>query len=134
MNLIKMTVTLAALTFSASAFAGAPMVVNNDAMGFQLIQYPQGPVETSFCDANGTCLNFKSTKLPESNTVTYKEVTGKCELTIETFDKSFATGSTKNEYMLDLMVFVVKVTSGEDKCVLQQNVPKQARSLTGIYQ
>ena len=123
---MKTLLFVLALT-SAPAFAGTAMVVTNNSLGFNLTQYRQGAVDMDISDKDGNLFEFNHVGSFDTNPITYREVKGLCTLTVETFDKNFASGNTKNEYMLSLMAFVVKVTAGEDKCALK------GRSLTGIY-
>lgn len=128
----KLFSTLALMFVVSSTYAGTPIIGKNEALGFDLIQYPQGDIEMEICSGS-KCLSFNSISTVNSSTVKYKEVTGKCTLTVETFDKDFGSGNTKDEFMLTLMAFVVKVTKGSKNCQLTQKLPNQQRSLTGIY-
>lgn len=118
--------------FTGSVYAGTPMILNNKALGFSLIQYTQGEVDMDICSGE-TCFSFNQSKIINNNTVEYKEINGKCTLTVETFNKDFATGNTKEEFMLSLFAFVVKATKGDDGCRLEQKSQNKMRSLTGIY-
>ena len=85
------------------------------------------------CGPGGGCFKFNYVKEVAANTSLYREVGGKCEITIYTSDKSFRTGNTKNEFMLDLMAFVVKAIKGEDACRLRSKLNSE-RAVTGIYE
>ncbi len=82
------------------------------------------------------CLSFLKSIPKKGNSTEYteyKEENGKCKLTVEQFEKNFATGNTQNEFMLNLTVFVVKVTENEESCKLKVESLKDFKSLTGIY-
>lgn len=118
---------IAAYFFATTVSFAVGPVYKNDALGFEIRTFPQD--EKIMICSQDNCLTF----VPEKGYGTYNEESGKCTLTMEHFRKDFATGNTANEYMLTVAVQVIKVVKGEDACQLEQQSPKQMRSLTGIY-
>lgn len=123
----RLVPTIAAYLFATTASFAVGPVYENSALGFEIRTFPQD--EKIMICSQQNCLTF----LPSDGGKTYTEESGKCTLTMEHFRKDFATGDTANEYMLTVAVQVVKVIKGEDACQLEQQSPKQMRSLTGIY-
>lgn len=123
---------LALTIVSAPAFAGTAITYNNDALEFSLILSSMSD-EADICDADNNCLTLAPVKSLSSTKTLYREASGKCEVVIEDFEKNFAEGTTKNDFMLSLSAKIVKVVKGEDSCMLQQKLPKQKRSVTGAY-
>jgi hypothetical protein len=113
-----------------TAFAGTGTIYNNASIGFTIYVSAMDD-RISFCNYQDKCFDFDPVK---GSTNLYKEVTGKCTLTMDYFDKNFAEGKTKNDFMLNLSAQVVQVIKGEDQCQLMQENLNQKRSLTGVYQ
>lgn len=117
--------TILALTASANAMS---VMYRNDDLGFTVTAWPQTE-DIEICDDGGSCLVFE----PTGDGRTYQEAEGRCTLTMDAFEQDFAEGKTENDFMLVLMGQVVQVIEGEDQCQLQQAMPEQMRSLTGLY-
>lgn len=129
--MIKITMSLIMSMFAFSAFAGTTTSYKNEALNFSLIVPAMGDFFT-ICDYQDACFDFDLVK--EQNSVSYyKEVRGLCRLEVEYFSKDFGKGKTKNDFMLNLSAMIVHVIEGEDKCQLNQELPKQKRSLTAVY-
>lgn len=130
---MKNILTALALTLlSAPAFAGTAVTYSNDALEFNL-SFSAMSDEGSICDSSDNCLTIVPVKDLGRNKTLYREASGKCDLVIEQFEKNFAEGTTKNDFMLTVSGQAVKVVKGEDRCMLQQKLPNQKRSVTGIY-
>jgi hypothetical protein len=124
---------LALTLLSSPAFAGTGISYSNDALGFTL-NFGSMTDEGAICDSSDNCLTIVPIKDLGKNKTLYREAKGKCDIVIEQFEKNFADGTTKNDFMLSLGAQVVKVVKGEDRCTLFQESMKQQRSVTGIYQ
>ena len=123
---------LLACLYGQLTFAGSSTFYKNEPLGFTLQVAPMSDT-ISFCDQKNHCLEFNPVGSSSGAISTYKELSGKCVLTLESFEKNFAQGKTKNDFMLSIMGQVVSVISGEDQCQLDQTEMIQKRSLTGIY-
>lgn len=121
--------TLAASLYTSPAYAGTAASYLNRPLGFTLI-VPAMSDDLIFTDEANHDLEFAKVRDQGKKTI-YREKNRKCEISVEAFNKSFAEGRTKDEFMLNLDVQVVQIIKG--KCTLEQQLPKQDRSLTGIY-
>lgn len=129
--MLKTTISLVLSLFAFSAFAGTATSYRNDALEFVLV-VPAMSDTVSICDSRHVCFDFEPVK-EVNGTTYYTETIGRCELEVEYFSKDFAKGKTKHEYMLNLSAVVVQVVKGDERCQLQQRLPNQNRSLTGVY-
>lgn len=131
---MKSILTALALTLAcAPAIAGTGVSYRNEALDFTLL-FGSMTDEGAICDSNDSCLTIVPVKDLGKNKTLYREASGKCDLVIEHFEKNFAEGTTKNDFMLTMSGQVVKVVKGEDNCKLFQKSMNQNRSVTGIYQ
>jgi hypothetical protein len=129
-----LVLSLFSVFMAPNAFAATASCSSVTALGFQACEIPASDSDgTDFMisDENDLSLDFIFEKtVGKANR--YKEKSGKCEISVEKFSKSFADAKTKDDYMLNLNATVIKVTRGTG-CVLKQSNSHSLRSVTGVY-
>lgn len=109
------------------AHAGKTVQFRNNALGFDMYTTVVGV--TSFCDQNANCIDFDDPNQIESGVYTLEN--DLCKIEIEKVESNFSNGTHSNDFMLSITYNVVKVLEGV--CELDQTLPAQKRSITGIY-
>jgi hypothetical protein len=120
---------MATHVFAATASCSSPSV-----LGFTACDIPASDSDgTDFLisDESDAGLSFVFEKRVGQKNL-YKEMSGKCEISVEQFSKNFAEPKAKDAFMLSLSATIVKVTKGSG-CVLKQSGSHDLRSVTGVY-
>lgn len=130
--MLKFIMTLIVSLFTVSTYAATATSYKNDPLNFTLIVPAMEDSIVIICDFQDTCLDFNLVK-KDNETFYYEEANGLCEIEIRHFSQDFGAGKTNNDFILTLSAAIIQVTKNEDQCQLQQELPYQKRSLTGIY-
>jgi hypothetical protein len=135
-------VTVFTILISAQTFAYTPVSVHLESLGFILLDLrdtpsdDSGPSDMEICDSEKKCYEFfvdRSQKAAKGVEV-LKEKNNRCTITVSEFSKSFRDSNAKDDFMLDIMGYIVKeIKSSGAGCSLTQKDIKQQRPLTGIY-
>lgn len=130
-NFIATIIGLSLFCLSSQTYAGTPTIWTNNLLKMT-ITATTNDANLRVCNYDESeCLSFKPIVSKDKKS-TYTEINGTCEFTMEIFNHNHKDGTTKNEFMLDIMYQVLRVTNGESNCQLKSEFSGK-RSLTGIY-